>query len=325
MNAVPNSPKFMGPSNAGFSGMQFVPMFPARKFGGPEKYAEFLQRERETIAIISQHAYTGGSSKCGDNPKPGFLLQPSSTTEDPTLAEPYVAVTKAAGKPYRMAEMNSIMCSGEPGISDAFEAALWVSDILFEYAQRGIAGVNLHTNIWNTIHGWDIYGAFLFDVPENQYQASNTEAPLPEGASFTNEYSLRKVLPLYYGLLFFAQASSNQGKLLPLTLNTSANMKAWATLDQKTGYVNIAIINKDLKASGKLRITVPGYRFGTVKRMLAPSFSSRKGITIAGQTFDGSKDGKPLGKEYGEMVSLTNGVFEISAGPASAFLLTLYN
>lgn len=59
----------------------------------------------------------------------------------------------------RWAVRNSIMCSGEPGIS-AFEVALWAPDILFEYAKRGMEGVNIHSNTWNTIHGWDIYGAF---------------------------------------------------------------------------------------------------------------------------------------------------------------------
>jgi hypothetical protein len=88
MAAVPNSPRFTGPSNAGFSGLQVIPMLPATNFGGPEKFAEFLEREPETIAIISQHAYTGGPTKCGDDPKPGFLLLPSSAAEDPKLAAP---------------------------------------------------------------------------------------------------------------------------------------------------------------------------------------------------------------------------------------------
>ena len=120
-----------------------------------------------------------------------------------------------------------------------------------------------------------------------------------------------------------SQATAHQGRLLPVTLNTSANLKAWATLDPTNGDVNIAIINKDTTASGSIQLTVPGYKRGLVKRLLAPSFSATTGITIGGQTFDGSQDGKPVGTGYGEFIRSQNGTFEVSVGPTSAFLLTL--
>jgi hypothetical protein len=52
---------------------------------------------------------------------------------------------------------------------------------------------------------------------------------------------------------------------------------------------------------------------------------ARHTITIAGQTFDGSQDGKPIGIRYGEFIISQNGTFEVSVGPTSAFLLTLKN
>ena len=70
-------------------------------------------------------------------------------------------------------------------------------------------------------------------------------------------------------------------------------------------------------------MTVPGYKRGLVKRLLAPSFSATTGITIGGQTFDGSQDGKAVGTEYGEFTVSENGIFEVSVGATSAFLLTL--
>ena len=57
-------------------------------------------------------------------------------------------------------------------------------------------------------------------------------------------------------------------------------------------------------------------------RLLAPSFSATSGITIGGQTFDGSQDGKAVGTKYGEFTASENGMFEVSVGPTSAFLLT---
>ena len=124
-------------------------------------------------------------------------------------------------------------------------------------------------------------------------------------------------------MLFFAQGTAHQGRLLPVTLNTTANLKAWATLDPTNGDVNIAIINKDQSASGSVQLTVPGYKRGLVKRLLAPSFSAKTGITIGGQTFDGSQDGKAVGTGYGEFIRSENGTFEVSVGPTSAFLLML--
>lgn len=321
--AVPNAPGFMGPSNAGFSGVRFVPILPATRFGGPDKFAEFLQREGDSIAIISQHAYTGGGTKCGGRPKPGFLLQPSSALEDPTLAEPYIAVTRAAGKPYRMAEMNSIMCSGEPGVSDAFEAALWTIDVLFEYAKRGVAGVNLHSNNWNTIHGWDTYGAFLFDVPERQYISSNTEAPPPKVSRFSAVYELRAVLPAYYGLWFFARATAHRARLVPVELHAFANVKVWATLDEASDALLVTVINKDRRA-GTVRITVPTFSTATLVRLRAPSFHAQREISLGGLTFDGSRDGKPLGEEHTETLRRSPaGSFELAMPPTSAVLLTL--
>jgi hypothetical protein len=111
--------------------------------------------------------------------------------------------------------------------------------------------------------------------------------------------------------------------LLPVNLKTSANQKAWATLDPKTDNVYVAIINKDVSATGTVTIKVPGYGSGTVLRMKAPSFKAQNGITIGGQTFDGSKDGKPRGKRMSETVNGNKGTFQVSVGPTSAFLLTL--
>ncbi len=132
-------------------------------------------------------------------------------------------------------------------------------------------------------------------------------------------------MPVYYGMLFFAEATANRGRLLPVVHNSPPTLKVWATKDPVTGQVNVAIINKSTQVSGKVLIRVPGYRSGQVKRMLAPSFSATEGITIGGQTFDGSVDGLPLGTQYAETVEGSAGVFEVSVGSASAVLLKLIN
>lgn len=76
-----------------------------------------------------------------------------------------------------------------------------------------------------------------------------------------------------------------------------------------TGNVTVAIINKDQSASGLVKITVPKYNSSFVKRMLVPSLGAKEGITIGGQTFDGSKDSKAVGKESSEKINAQKGVF----------------
>jgi len=304
--------------------------------------SSFVQQERFSLESVGQHHYTTFGTNVGGSPQPGVLLEPASTTARPAVAAQYAAIAKQAGNPYRISEMNSIAGSGQAGITNAFEQTLWSADIMFEYAKIGAVGVNFHSNDWNSFNQWDAYAAFHFYAPYAQFTAAYSHysdadgvtapAPVPPPTigtppttdAFASEYSVREIQSLYYGMLFFAQATAHQGRLLPVTLNTSANLKAWATLDPTNGDVNIAIINKDMTASGSVQLTVPGYKRGLIKRLLAPSFSATTGITIGGQTFDGSQDGKAVGTGYGEFIRSQNGTFEVSVGPTSAFLLTLH-
>jgi hypothetical protein len=335
--AVPDGPLLMGPSDAEF------PALPLSSNGititttylTPANMVSFVQQEGCSLEAVSQHHYTTFGSNVGGKPQPGILLEPASTTANPAVAAQYAAIAKQAGKPYRIAEINSIAGSGQAGITNAFEETLWSTDVMFEYAKIGASGVNFHSNDWNSFNQWDAYAAFHFYVPEAQFTSAYSHysaadgvpapapVPPPPGNQFTSQYEVREIQSLYYGMLFFAQATAHQGRLLPITLNTSANLKAWATLDPTNGDINIAIINKDTTASGSIQLTVPGYKRGLVKRLLAPSFSAIIGITIGGQTFDGSQDGKPVGTAYGEFTRSQNGTFEVSVGPTSAFLLTL--
>jgi len=49
-----------------------------------------------------------------------------------------------AGLPYRMSEGNSCWNGGQPGVSDTLASALWVADMMLDFASLGCAGVNLH-------------------------------------------------------------------------------------------------------------------------------------------------------------------------------------
>jgi hypothetical protein len=241
-----------------------------------------LQQQALSLAIVSQHAYVTAGVNAGQPVASGFLLLPSSSTLKPALAAPYVAAATAAGKQFRMGEMNSLSSSGQDGVSNAFEAALWATDVMFEYANVGVSGVNFHSNDWNSYNQWDAYAAFHFNVLQAQYQTSGAIPP-PPGTQFSSQYSLRELQSLYYGMLFFAEATPHQAKLLPVNLQTSANLKAWATLDPTTGNVNVIIINKEQSTSGSVKLSVPGYSSGVVTHLLAPSFSFRSNASPDGR------------------------------------------
>ena len=51
---------------------------------------------------------------------------------------------QGAGIRYRMSEGNSCWNGGESGVSDTLASALWVADMMLDFASFGCAGVNLH-------------------------------------------------------------------------------------------------------------------------------------------------------------------------------------
>jgi hypothetical protein len=199
-----------------------------------------------------------------------------------------------------MGEMNSIACGGQAGVSDAFGSALWALDTMFEYAKLGVTGVNLHNG------NGGAYAVFSFNIQN--------------GTATT--YSIQSIRPLYYGLLLFTEAAPAGSQLLPVALSTTANLKAWATLDS-SGNVRLLLINKDTTAIGLVEVQLAGYSTAVVTRLTAPTYQSSTGLTLAGQTFDNSTDGTPLGTAYAEFVTPVAGTYSVALPPTTAVLLTV--
>jgi hypothetical protein len=281
--------KFIGPS---FGGVQ--PWVWGSELGS------FLQTNSSTLSVVSQHWYAG-SACSGRAIPPDYLLRDSSSTGGASAIAPFVSQAHAAGLKIRMAEMNSIACNGQAGVTDTFASALWAIDATFELARTGLDGVNFHMDTD------DAYGAFLFNV--------NT-------AVKPFIYSINVVRPEYYGLLFFQQAAPAGSRLLPVRLTASANLKVWATIGRdKT--VRVSLINKDRNTNGTVTINLGGYGTGTLARLIAPLYESKTGVTFGGQTFDGSPDGTAQGTSTYEIVVPRDGVYSIQMPRASAALLTV--
>jgi hypothetical protein len=250
-------------------------------------------------AIITQHKYVA----CYNADSPlltDILLQPASSTTSMLYGvNTYVAATHQVHRQFRVDEMNSICNGGQPGVSNTFSSSLWAIDTMFEFANVGVDGVN-----WNTNADGGPYDLFEFSSPSN------------------GKYFLLGVRPLYYGLLFFTRSAGNGALILPVTTLTNANIKVWATKDS-LGHGHLVIINKELSIAGNVQITLPGYSKGTTSSLVADGYSATNGITIAGQTYEGSTDGTLQGSAQTQTIYPVEGVWTIPVGAMSAVSVDL--
>jgi hypothetical protein len=272
----------------------------------------FISTEASTIAVATVHHYSGTACNGATEPANYLLTEPAVDGDTQPLTgpvgiPPYLPAAQTAGIPFRIGELNSINCGGQLGVSNSFSSALWGMDIAFSYANVGVSGVN-------------------FFSPGDPNQAN---AYTPFDFTFTegnggNTYSVRNINPLYYGLLLFAEAVQNKAQLLPVTFATptQANIKSWATIDG-TQTIRLLLLNKDQNASGAVSIALSGYGSATVVRLMAPSYSSTSGVTLGGQTFDGSTDGTPQGTAYAETAQPASGVYTIAMPTVSGALITI--
>lgn len=284
-----------------------------------EQLEQLLMSQFGAIASVSQHAATQPAAGCTVQ----RMLEPAASAALIEPLEPFLATARRAAKPYRIIELDSDVCGTTGPGGASFASALWLADSLFEQAYAGVSAVNVHGNLWAPDGGWDPQALFRFGVPAQQYKVSAAEATPPGTDAFTERYTLRGVSPMYYAMLFFAEATANQAELLPVALASDDNVKAWATRDRQSGRIALVLINKDTQAFGRVQVDVPGYSSGEVKRLVAPSVESTGQITYGGQTFDGSRDGLPIGVEQRERVESVDGLFEVAVAPGSAVLLQL--
>jgi len=263
---------------------------------------DYLSSESGSLATFSQHNYMGSVNTLSQD---DVLLQSRMTTTSPSAVASTVVATHNEGIPFRIGELGAFYDCTSTSVNNAFEASLWAIDLMFEYANVGVDGVNWHGN--------PSAGALF-----TSFNIANIRT------GRTTTYSLLTVRPLYYGLLLFQEATGNGAHLLPVTLSTSANFKAWATIDS-SNTPRLVIINKEKAASGTVSITMSGYTQVKVLRLDAPSYLSTTGVTLAGQTFDGSTDGTIQGTQSVETYSNANGIFKIAMPVTSAALVIFSN
>lgn len=238
----------------------------------------FVNNYVSNLAFVDIHNYA--TSNCKTSPSSGVLLAENQVTVGPDFYASSIANAHNNNLPFRLTEWNSSSCGGTPDVSDAFESALWLLDGAYRWLKVGLDAVNITTS------NNSFYSPFYF-----QSVTSN-------GIS---TYQLKTVSPVFYGMKMFMQSVQNNAKLVNVqTGNTNNyNLKAWVTVDQKKT-VRVLLINKDVNFSGTVDVALSGYGQGKGYRLTAPSYSSKNGVTYAGQTYDGSIDGNPVGTQITE-------------------------
>lgn len=259
----------------------------------PKVIKEFLAAQPGLINMITVHSYRFDPKR---KPPVEKLLNEGDTAGYAKNLIPGIQTAHDAGLKIRMTEAGSAWGGGIEGFSDSFAVSLWTLDVLFELAKAGLDGIHFHGG------GLGHYSPIREDVDKATRKAVITaRAP-------------------YYGMLVFAEATANNAQFLPVTEDTG-KIKLWPTVD-KTGVVRVIVINKETASAGEITLKLAGSK-ASVKRLIAPSLGATEGITWAGQTFDGSKDGTPVGVAIEESISIKDGTLNLKLTPASAALLTV--
>ncbi len=226
------------------------------------------------------------------------LLAPFASGGFIAPARPYVALAHASGARFRLDEFNSVSCSGKVGLSDIFASALWATDTLFEVANDGIDGVNVHT---------------FPGAPYAPFDVSRV------GAAWS-----AVVHPEYYGLLLFIRAAPPGARLLTVSGRTPAGVRIWATRGPGRT-VHVVVINKNAGAPYRAVISVRrASGAASVQRLLAPGLHAKDGVTLGGQRVTTpSLSGQLTGPPSSEVVRPRAGQYAVTVAAASAALLTV--
>jgi len=209
--------------------------------------------------------------------------------------------------PLVMGEGNTVSCHGEGGVSNTFAATLWSIDTLLNMVSVNVTQFFLHHGVEEDFN-LTSYSAFVW---------RNIDQDIPT------------VMPIYYGIKFFGEASANYARIIQTDLQTNNEMiKVWALRSGETNDVRVVIIHKDLNATSPATVGISlsggmSNNTGTALRLSSPSASSVFGIVYAGQTYDGTKDGRPVGTRVEERIQPVGGVWTVTVQPISAVLLTI--
>ncbi len=228
-----------------------VARVPQAKFAGPDVsnkmayvtgFAEDVKRCARDVVMLTSHYYAMGPAGA-----PGMTIDKLLSPDPKLERDLQIAMTGAhsAGLPYRMSEGSSCWNGGQPGVSDTLASALWVADMMLEFASLGCAGVNLHGG------GNGFY--------------------TPIAGNLTAGFERR---PEYFGMELIKHFA---GAALTRSTLECANDRIRAYAARKSGSALVLIINKSDQPAA-IRTTL---RHAHKQRLLTgPAIDAKQGVTL---------------------------------------------
>jgi hypothetical protein len=248
--------------------------------------------EKANVGLATAHRYP--FNVCNGNAPPAVtaLLSDAANQSAASMFASHIQTARAAGIDFRVAELNSVACSGADGVSNVYAAALWGADVAFQLAWAGAVGLNFHT-------------------PGSYY------------AVFTLSNGALSVEPLYYGMRFFSLAVPAGAAPVTATVTPSTpNLHAWASVGPD-GKTRVALLSLSASTGGTVALQVPSASGATLTRLHAPAVDAKSGLALGGQTWDGSTDGTPQGTAVTETVTFVQGIATVTLPALDAVVLTL--
>jgi Glycosyl hydrolase family 79 C-terminal beta domain len=255
------------------------------------------------LKVVTYHRYP--LIRCFTKPgDPGYPSIPnllSATAARGLLSGtgPYIALAHAHGAAFRVDELNSVACKGQPGVSDTFASSLWMLDALFAMARSGVDGVNIHTL------PEAVYHPFTFQQIDGQWQGT--------------------VEPEYYGMLLFTEAAPPGSRLLSVSAPSDPDIRARAALTP-TGLIHVVLINDSLTTDQTIALQSPtgARKTAILERLSAPGgAAATSGVTLAGQSFgDQTSTGTLNGPFHAAHLKPINGQYTIQLPASSAAMVS---
>jgi hypothetical protein len=263
---------------------------PAAAFKTVNWVAPFAKDESGKVKWVTEHYYKIGPP---NNPSVTIKKLLDGNGAAVSQATQMADVCRPHRLAYRIAECNSVFGGGKTGVSNTLASALWGLDFMFALAEKGAAGINFH--------GGGI-GAYT---------------PI---AWSNGQFTAR---PLYYGMLFFREAS--KGRLLPFTLQApdSLNITAHAVL-KTDGSVLATLINKDLSKEALVTINIHrSIATADLLRLTGPAPDSTSGITLGGAAVNADGNWSARQSETA-VISISRSTCLVKVPAASAVLVNLH-
>lgn len=289
----------------------------------------YLKSYEEDLFSLSIHNYPTSTCSLGRKVKPVVrtqdILSRTASATQAILYGPFIKAAHKRGLAFVLGEVNSASCGGQENVSDTFASTLWAMDYMAEMSKKGADMVNFHGN-------GQFYAPFNFEAKSENFQ----------------------VRPLYYGMLAFAEAVPHGSQWIDTRVDygrdfptSKPNSYAHAAVHTATQRLTFIFILKEMgtepEHSFNIHATFGSKVCGSSSRILNASLrrlepkdsvcplQAKNGLFYAGQTFDGSMDGRLTGKRVEEVIQIYTQRsqsqeywFNFTAASASVNIVTIF-